>query len=313
MRKLALLLLLCANSGLAQQGVIPADAKVSALGQPRPAVREATVPLGYRYVASYKDLYCAGFATHERFAPGNMVAGGRSSPEQTRFGIHEMVFLAGSGYEPGRKYAVIRDVRDRNRYEFYAGQNKALDRLGRLYAEIGQVTVTLIENGYAVATVDQACEPLVPGDTIIPIRDKGTLVIEPRSSPFPVYGIPLPPRHGRIIMASDFDYFVGTRKAVYINLGSKAGLGPGNYLRISRSYNPDSMPESTRISLSAPQWDDTQRKPMKPSPAMMKHWPLRGVGELVVISVTPDSATCLVSMALEDVQVGDYVAPEKER
>jgi hypothetical protein len=45
----------------------------------------------------------------------------------------------------------------------------------------------------------------------------------------------------------------------------------------------------------------------------MKKWPPRGVGELLVISVEPDSATCMVALALEDLQLGDLVALETER
>jgi hypothetical protein len=303
MRRLALFWLIYAiAAGLAQAGA--AD---------RPVGQEKALPLGYRYVASQKDIYCAGFVTHEQFSRENFVVGGRFSPEQTRFGPNETVFLSGSGYEPGVKYAVIRDVRDPNRYEYYKGQNKALEQLGHMYAEIALVTVTSLQKGYAIATVNTACQPLVPGDMVMPARDKGSLVIEPRTVPFSIFGVALPKRHGKIVMSNDFDSHFGTRKAVYINLGSKTGLAPGNYLRISRSYNPATMPESNRVSLAAPQGDDTQRKPIGTPISSMKRWPLRGIGELVVVSVTPDSATCLVSMALEDVQVGDLVAPEMER
>jgi hypothetical protein len=45
----------------------------------------------------------------------------------------------------------------------------------------------------------------------------------------------------------------------------------------------------------------------------MKNWPVKGLGEMMVISATPETATCLVTMALENLQVGDSVAPESER
>ncbi|MGA2990396.1 MAG: hypothetical protein ABSD88_07960 [Candidatus Korobacteraceae bacterium] len=302
MRRLALFLLIVyALTGMAQQGV------------PDPAGRQRAVLLGHRYVASYKDIYCAGFVTREQFPRGNFVVGGRSSPEVTHFGRNETVFLAGSDYEPGRRYAIIRDVRDPNRYEFYKGQNKALEQLGQLYAEVGYVTVKSIEDKYAVAVVDVSCQPLIPGDIVIAARDKGSLVVEPRSFPFSVFGVPLPKQHGHIVMSSDFDYMSGTRKAVYINLGSNAGLAPGDYLRISRSYDPATMSESSLITLRATTVDDTQHKAASIPRSSLKNWPLRGVGELVVISVTPGSATCMVTIALEEVQLGDIVSRELER
>jgi hypothetical protein len=301
MRRLALFLLIFATTGMAQQGV------------PDLATRQPAIPLGHRYVASYKDIYCAGFVTHEHFRRANAVVGGRLSPEVTRFGKNETVFLAGSGYEPGRKYAIVRDIRDLDRYEYFKGQNKALDRLGHLYAEIGHVTVTALENRYAIAKIDAVCQPIIPGDLVVPARDKGSLIVEARSFAFPIFGVPMAERHGRIVMANEFDYLFGPHQAVYIDLGSKAGLAPGDYLRVSRSYNPKTMPEAITVGMYAPGWDDTQRKPADVPLSSMKRWPLRGVGELVVISVTPDSATCMVTMALEDVQLGDIVFPETER
>ncbi len=49
-----------------------------------------------------------------------------------------------------------------------------------------------------------------------------------------------------IVMASEFDYIFGLHKIVYINLGSRAGLKPGDYLRISRTYDPGKMPEGNQ-------------------------------------------------------------------
>ncbi len=51
--------------------------------------------------------------------------------------------------------------------------------------------------------------------------------------------------------------------------------------------------------------------PWSISAKMMKNWPVKGLGEMMVISATPETATCLVTMALEDLQVGDLVAPER--
>jgi hypothetical protein len=302
MRRLALfLLIIYAITGMAQQEV------------PDSAAPPRAVPLGYRYVASFKDLYCAGFITREHFPRTNVVAGGRFSPEETHFGRNETVFLSGSGYEPGRKYAIIRGVRDPNRYEFFKRQNKAVEQLGQLYAEVGYVTVTSIENKYAVAVVDVSCQPLLPGDIVVAAPDRGKLVIEPRSFPFPVFGVPLPRQHGHIVMSNDFDFMFGTRKPVYINLGSNSGLSPGDFLRISRSYDPAAMPESGMVTLRATTIDDTQHKATSIPRSALKDWPLRGIGEMVVISVTPNSATCMVTIALEDVQLGDLVSREPER
>jgi hypothetical protein len=73
------------------------------------------------------------------------------------------------------------------------------------------------------------------------------------------------------------------------------------------------MPEINRLTLNAPGYDDTQRHRLIVSQRTMKNWPVKGLGEMMVISVTPETATCLVTMALENLQVGDSVAQESER
>jgi hypothetical protein len=300
----AVVLVLWATAGVAQQNL--------------PAAQSAGAPgtgsvWGFNYQTSYKDVNCAGFISHERLAVGRAIQGGSRSPEVNHFTAKDTVFLAGSGYGVGDHYAVIRELRDPNRYEYFAGQNKRLARLGHLYAELGQLRVDRIENGFAVATIEASCQPIMAGDVVIPFHDKGSFSAQPRTTPFQVFGVPLPRRHGTIVMASEFDYIFGLHKIVYIDLGSRVGLKPGDYLRISRSYDPDKMPEGNRLTLDNPGYDDTQRHPLIVSSKSMKNWPVKGLGEMMVISVTPDTATCLVTMALEDLQIGDMVSPESER
>ena len=139
---------------------------------------------------------------------------------------------------------------------------------------------------------------------MVPFHDKGSFAAQPRTTPFQVFGVALPRRHGTIVMASEFDYIFGLHKIVYIDLGSRAGLKPGDYLRISRSYDPGKMPEDNRALAEGPGYDDTQRHPLTVSPKSMKNWPVKGLGEMMVISATPETATCLVTMALENLQVG---------
>jgi len=300
----AILLVLWVSAGVAQQS-LPASQSFDSSG--------AVSVLGFSYKTSYKDVYCAGFISRERFAAGRAVQGGGRSPEVNHFTTKETVFLSGSGYEVGDRYAIVRDVRDPNRYEYFAGQNKQLDRLGHLYAELGSLRIDRLVNGYAVATIEESCQPIVAGDMVIPFLDKGSFAVQPRTMPFQVFGVALPRRHGTIVMSNEFDYIFGLHKIVYINLGSRIGLKPGDYLRISRTYDPDKMPEGNKVTLRSPSYDDTQRHPLIVSPRSMKNWPVKGLGEMIVISATPETATCLVTLALENLQVGDLVTSESER
>ena len=51
-------------------------------------------------------------------------------PTSTKFEIGELVYLAGSGYQAGQLYSIVREMRDVNEYEIYPGQTKIAGRRG---------------------------------------------------------------------------------------------------------------------------------------------------------------------------------------
>ncbi len=91
----------------------------------------------------------------------------------------------------------------------------------------------------------------------------------------------------------------------------------GDYFRAVRSYSSDLADPVDTLSFAASTAEDTQRRP----PSIEGNWmtktkgpnihvsdlPRRAVGEIVVISVTPTTATGMIVFSLEDVHVGDGV------
>ena len=68
-----------------------------------------------------------------------------------------------------------------------------------------------------------------------------------------------------------------------------------------------------RFSMDSPSYSDESQNNLKLTKSDYKKLPYRGIGEMVVLSVTADTATVMVTNALEDVQVGDIVEVEKEQ
>ena len=52
-------------------------------------------------------------------------------PTSTKFEIGELVYLAGGGYQAGQLYSVVREMRDVNEYEIYAGRKKTTGCSGK--------------------------------------------------------------------------------------------------------------------------------------------------------------------------------------
>ena len=259
---------------------------------------------------SYKDLYCAGFVTKEAIPRTNLIAGGEATPEKTLYIRGDVIFIAGGGLQEGQKYSVLRDLRDPNHFEPFNGQRRDLDEMGQPYAELGQIQVVTIRGDVALARVEYSCQNMTVGDIVVPVREHPS--VNYRKTELQRF----PPDNGhltaRIIMASEFDQDVGRGQIVYINAGGEKGIKIGDYFRAVRSYDPRKMLTIDALSKNSPIGEDTQKVPGKITDDQAAKFPLRALGEMIVINVTPTSATALVTKSLDDIEIGDTVQLEGE-
>jgi hypothetical protein len=122
---------------------------------------------------------------------------------------------------------------------------------------------------------------------------------------------------GRIVMGKDFDSELGTGQKLYFNVGSNQGVKVGDYFRAVRTYEAELHDPVDSLSFKAAISEDTQLKPPSIDPSMftrssgpviyMRDLPRRSIGEIVVIGVTPTTATGMIVFAMEDVHAGDGV------
>ena len=262
------------------------------------------------------DIYCAGFLTKERIPDANYVNGGLETPTSTKFEIGELVYLAGSGYQTGQLYSIVREVRDVNEYEIYPGQRKVLAAVGRPYGEIGRVRVVDTRSHSAIAQVEFSCDPINPGDIAVPFVEKPPVAFHVPGH-FDRFAPPNGKLSGRIVLGKDFDGFLGTGMKLYMNMGSNQGVKVGDYFRVVRSYTATMNDPVDSLSFKAQTSEDTQMRPpafeasrfTKPKGPNIhvSDLPRRAVGEVVVLNVTPTASSGMVVFALEDVHAGDTV------
>ncbi|PYX83889.1 MAG: hypothetical protein DMG70_08230 [Acidobacteria bacterium] len=273
---------------------------------------------------TYADLYCAGFITKQLLPNANYVAGGLQTPNTTKYVSGDIVYLAGQGYQPGAEYTIVRELRDVNEFEAYPGQHRLVAATGQPYAELGRVKILDTRNKTAVAQVEYSCDAILPGDTAIPFAEKPAVTYRPPDK-FDRFAPGSGRTSGRIVLAKDFDAFVGTGGKVYMNVGANQGVKVGDYYRATRPYTDDLHDPVDSLSFKAGMGDDTQKKPPAwkvpfyertsyhsgptLNPADLPH---RAVGEIIIISVTPTTATGMITFALEDVHIGDDVELDGE-
>lgn len=307
MKKTGLLLLLLAVSAVAQQASSDGSSLVSTSAN-MPTVRYQT--------PTAADLYCAGFINKERVPDANFVNGGLQTPNSTKFTNGEIVYLAGTGYQQGQQYTIVRELRDVNEYELFPGQTKALANTGHPYSEVGRVRVLDTRSHSAVAQIEFSCDPINPGDLAIPFAEKPPIAFHGPTH-FDRFAPSSGKLSGRIVLAKDFDGTLGTGAKVYLNMGSNQGVKAGDYFRAVRPYSMDLNDPVDSLSFKASTSEDTQKRMPKFEAKMLTRTngpnihvgdlPRRGVGEVVILSVTPTTSTGMIVFALEDVHAGDTV------
>lgn len=321
MKKTGLLLLLVASLACAQSKPMLTSTMVATPNDKGIVESTVSVPFVRYQTPTQADIYCAGFISKDRIPDANYVNGGLQTPTATKFEIGEIVFLAGTGYQAGQLYSIVRELRDVNQYEIYSGMRKMLAQIGHPYGEIGRVRVLDTRNHTAIAQVEFSCDPINPGDVAMPFVEK-----EPVTFHVPGHFDRFAPANGkltgRIVLGKDFDTVLGAGMKLYMNVGSNQGVKVGDYFRVVRSYvgdlhDPvDSLSFKTSISedtqVHSPTFEANRLTKTKGINIHVGDLPRRAVGEVVVVGTTPSSASAMVVFALEDVYAGDTVELDQQ-
>ncbi len=315
MKKTGLLLLLTvmvtATFAVAQQSTTASTPDASGIIN-----TSVNVPFVRYQTPTAADIYCAGFITKDRIPDANYVNGGLQTPAATKFQNGELVYLAGSGYQVGQLYSIVRELRDVNEYELYPGQRKVLAAAGRAYGDIGRVRVVDTRSHSAIAQVEFSCDPINPGDVAVPFVEKPPVAFRAPGH-FDRFAPANGKLSGRVVLGKDFDGELGTGMKLYMNLGSNQGVKVGDYFRVVRSYTATLEDPVDSLSFDTGTTEDTQmRPPTFEAKRFMRtngvnihvgDLPRRAVGEVVVVNVTPTASSAMVVFALEDVHAGDGV------
>jgi outer membrane protein OmpA-like peptidoglycan-associated protein len=232
--------------------------------------------------------------------------GGDLSPETTAYKEGNYIYLRGNDVKEGQEYQLLRHMQDPNRYESFKGQEKAVGALGEMYQDLGRAKVEYIRNKVGVAKIEMACAPALTGDIAVPFSERPRP--EFRHVAYNEFATPSGKTAGRIVEAKDLDTFIGLHRIVYLNVGEQQGVKPGDYFRITRNYQSVLDSPSESLPLSAPAADDTQKDvPKYNFRKLAGELPIRTVGHLMILSVTPTTATGLTTYVNEDVHLGDGV------
>jgi hypothetical protein len=260
---------------------------------------------------SYSQLYCSGFITREAIPRTSYVFGSKESPHADLLPGRSLLFLRGPDLVEGERYSLLRQVADPNREDSSPDQRKKLASLGDLYEDVGWVTVHSIENGTAIASFDFTCGAAIPGDIVVPFRERPQVAFhspEPELATFRATSTAI---KGHILGSPGFVGLLGTGTIVYTDFGGVKGAKPGDYLVISRGYAPEDLNKVDRASEMLPRGTEaTAVNPAIIPPGSDSLMPDHILGEMLVLNTSPESSTALITLASAEMELGDVVQKE---
>jgi hypothetical protein len=256
-------------------------------------------------------MYCSGFVTRDSIPRTNYVLGAKESPHEDRFPGRTRLFLAGPGLVEGQRYSILRQIRDPNIEDSSPNERRNFARLGGIYEDIGWVTVRSLDRTSAVASFDFSCTTTVPGDLIVPFHEKPPIPFRTTEPELASFLPNIPAVRGEILAARDFLSILGSGQTVYTNFGTAKGAKLGDYLYILRGYTAGDLNKIDRASERLPKGaEDTSYKPAKITEGAQAAAPLHVLGEVLIINVTADSSTAIITRSFAEIGLGDLVQKE---
>lgn len=265
----------------------------------------ATVPSAKQADASY--VYCSGFLSDPKIPEDIRVISGEQSDYKIAFWHRDHIFInrgEDKGVKVGDRFSIVRQDTDPAN-EWFKGQPKLLKAMGTLYKDTGQVRVVSVQPKVSIAEVAFTCDYIQRGDIARPFEERPTPPFkEPAAFDHfaPVSGKPV----GTIISASDYHQLLGRGDSMYVNVGADKGVKVGDYMRVFRY-------QGTNTALAS-EVKGYQYKLFgfgsAPARYEWKDLPREVLGEGIVLNVTKNAATVLVTYSTVAMFTGDYVEGE---
>lgn len=251
---------------------------------------------------------CSGFVTDRRVPDGARLISGEQSNYKVTFAQGDYVYLnrgLNQGVKVGDEFSVVRPVKEPLNVQWFAWQNRLLNAMGTPYEDEGIVRVVNVHAKVSIAQVVFSCAYMQRGDIIRPLEERPAPPFK-EAAKFdhfaPVSGKPV----AMVVAMTAFAQEAGTNSTVYVNLGSGQGVKVGDYFRIFRY-------QGSRAE-AAPQTKNYQNEMYgfgsAPERYSWNELPREILGEGIVLSVSRNSSTVLITYSTIEIYAGDYVEVE---
>ena len=268
-------------------------------------------------IAKRADVYCTGFISDVPPHADLRVVGAEKENIKYYYSQGDVVFLnhgRSAGIQAGAVYYVIRPIGD----VWHPFTRK---KLGYYVRELGVLRVLEVQEHTSTAEVTMSCDMIEFGDLLKPYEEMSAP--HPRNlTPLPRYSEGTGETGGQIVMSPGFHENLAPNRVVYLDLGDRQNVHPGDYFTIYRYYNQHEgivkppqydLVEKHSKDYGGSRWhggeysiqtvDQSREETFSTRPPM----PRKVVGELVVIKCENNTSVALITRTTGEVNIGDFV------
>ncbi|SRR5579875_85345 len=284
----------------------------AAIASAQSAQRKAVVP-------TPGVVYCSGIVTTESIPRSTYVITGEESNYRIVYNVGDDVFInkgSNDGIKAGDEFQVVRRVADPYVIQWTAWEQQILHKMGTVWADEGRLKVLVARPKVSIARVEDACDFVQRGDTVLPFVTRPTPEIKVDSH-FDRWAPPNGKPMAMIITGKNFMAAMGNQDVAYVNLGAGQGVKVGDYFRIFRYQGTqhETVYQTPRYAFD--QEFDMGVKDVHivgfgsvPEKWNWSNVPREDIGEGVVLRTAPNSSTVLITLSLTEIYPGDYVELE---
>jgi hypothetical protein len=258
--------------------------------------------------ATFSTVYCSGFYTDEKVPDATRLVSGEQSDNKITFARGDYVYInrgMDKGVRVGDRYSVVRPEKDDLDVEWFKWQDKLLKAMGTHYLDAGQLRVVVVQPKVAIAQITLSCDYMQRGDIVLPYQQRPDPTLKDPGvfDHFaPVSGKPV----AMIVESKDYQQSAGRGNTVYVNLGTNKGVKVGDYFRVFRYQGS--------LAELAPQTKGYQDRlygfGSSPGNYTWNDLPREVLGEGIVINVSRNASTVLITYSSITMYTGDYVEIE---
>jgi hypothetical protein len=258
--------------------------------------------------ADYSSVYCSGFVTDQKVPDATRLVSGEQSNVKITFARGDYVTInrgQDKGVRVGDRYSIVRPESDPSAVDWFKWQAKLMKAMGTHYVDAGQLRVVNVQPKVAVAEVTLSCDYMQRGDIALPFQERPEPTFkDPGTFDHfaPISGKPV----AMVVQSREYQQSAGRGSTIYVNLGTNKGVKVGDYFRVFRYQGS--------LAEMAPQTKGYQDRlygfGSSPGRYLWNDLPREVLGEGIVLNVSRNSSTVLITYSSVQIYTGDYVEVE---